>query len=124
MVLLPSESKYYPCLINTYAVRGRTEVLRRGSRICAAAQLRGNIDCKQTLIFRQSVRVQFRQKELGWFVVNSMMKLKKIYEKLIQIVAVFNIRETLYSIFCALVCRSIGLLHFSELWHILELFNI
>ena len=45
--------------------------------ICAAAQLRENIDCKQTLIFRQSVRVQFCQKELGSFVVNSMMKLKK-----------------------------------------------
>ena len=88
-----------------------------------AAQLRENIDCKQTLIFRQSVRVQFRQKELGWFVhfvVNSMRKLKKIYERLIQIVTISNTRETLYSIFSALVCRPIGLSYFSELWHILE----
>ena len=53
-----------------------------------AAQLRGNVDCNQSLIFRQSVRVQFRQKELGWFVVNSIMKLKKIREKLIQIITV------------------------------------
>ena len=44
------------------------------------------------------VRIQFRQKELGWFVVNSMRKLRKIYEKLIQIVTISNIRETLYSI--------------------------
>ena len=53
-----------------------------------------------------------------------MMKLKKIYEKLIQIVTISNIRETLYSIFSALVCRSIGLQHFKEIWHILELFQI
>ena len=32
---------------------------------CVAAQLTENIDCKQTLISRQSVRVQFRQKELA-----------------------------------------------------------
>ena len=76
----------YPCLINTYAVRGKTEVPAQGfEAICAAAQLRRNIDCKQSLIFRQSLRVQFRQKELGWFVANSMMKLKKVYEKLIQL---------------------------------------
>ena len=104
MVLLPIESTF--------------------KAICAAAQLRENIDCKQTLIFRQSVRVQFRQKELGWFVVNSMMKLKKIYEKLIQIVTISNIREILYSIFSALVCRPIRLSYFSELWQILELFQI
>ena len=70
--------------------------------ICAAAQLRGNIDCKQTLIFWQSMRVRFRQKELDWFVVNSMRKLKKIYEKLIQIDTISNIRETLYSIYLVL----------------------
>ena len=92
--------------------------------ICMATQLRGNIDCKQTLIFYQSVRVRFRQKELGWFVVNSIMKLKKVCEKLIQIVTIFNIRETLYSIFIALVCRSIGLPYFYELWHIWQLFQI
>ena len=113
MVSLSIESTYYPCLINTYRVRGRTEVLRWGFKaICAASQLRGNIDCKQTLIFRQFARVQFCQKELGWFVVNSMMKLKKIYEKLIQIVTISNIREKLYSIFSALVRRSIGLQYF------------
>ena len=42
------------------------------------------------------MRVRFRQKQLGWFVVNSMRKLKKVYEKLIQIVTISNIRETLY----------------------------
>ena len=63
-----------------------------------AAQIKENIESKQTLIFGQSVRVQFRQKELGWFVANSMRKLKKIYEKFIQIVTISNIRETLYSI--------------------------
>ena len=70
------------------------------------------------------MRVQFRQKELGWFVVNSKMKLNKVYEKLIQIVTISNIRETLHSIFSALVYRPIGLPYFSEHWHILELLQI
>ena len=70
------------------------------------------------------MRVRFRQKELDWFVVNSMRKLKKVYEKLIQIDTISNIRETLYSIFSALVCRSIKLSYFFELWHILQLFQI
>jgi len=30
--LLPIESTYLVCLVNTYAVRGRTKVLRGGSR--------------------------------------------------------------------------------------------
>ena len=47
------------------------------------------------------MRVRFRQKELDWFVVNSMRKLKKVYEKLIQIDTISNIRETLYTIFSA-----------------------
>ena len=55
------------------------------------------------------MRVRFRKKELDWFVVNSMRKLKKVYEKLIQIDTISNIRETLYSIFSALVCKSIKL---------------
>ena len=70
------------------------------------------------------MRVRFCQKERGWFVVNSMRKLKKVYEKLIQIDTISNIRETLYSIYSALVCRSIELPYFSELWHILQLFQI
>ena len=70
------------------------------------------------------MRVRFRQKELDWFVVNSMRKLKKVYEKLIQIDTISNIRKTLYSIFSALVCKSIKLPYFSELWHILQLFQI
>ena len=69
------------------------------------------------------MRVRFRQKELDWFVVNSMRRLKKVYEKLIQIETI-SIRETLYSIFSALVCKSIKLPYFSELWHILQLFQI
>ena len=68
--------------------------------------------------------VRFRQKELGWFVVNSMRKLKKVYENLIQIDTISNIRKTLYSIFSALVCRSIELPYCSEHWHILQLFQI
>ena len=47
------------------------------------------------------MRVRFRQKELDWFVVISMRKLKKVYEKLIQIDTISKIRETLYSIFSA-----------------------
>ena len=52
--------------------------------ICAAAQLRGNMDCEQTLIFRQSVRVQFRQKELGWFVVKSRMKFFELLKRFMK----------------------------------------
>jgi len=33
--LLPIESTYLACLVNTYAVRGRTKVLRGGSRLAA-----------------------------------------------------------------------------------------
>ena len=35
MGLLPIESTYLPCLFNTYAMRGRTEVLCGGSRLSA-----------------------------------------------------------------------------------------
>ena len=52
------------------------------------------------------MRVRFCQKELDWFVVNSMRKLKKIYEKLIQIDTISNIRETLYSICLVLWCAG------------------
>ena len=41
-----------------------------------------------------------------------------------QIDTISNIRETLYSIFSALVCKSIKLPYFSKLWHILQLFQI
>ena len=79
MVLLPIESTYSRITL-VLSTLMQCEAKLKFKAICAAAQLKGNIDCKQTSIFTQSVRVRFRQKELGWFVVNSMRKLKKVYE--------------------------------------------
>ena len=42
-VLLPIESTYLPCLINTYAVQGRTKELRRGSRLSARPRRRAAV---------------------------------------------------------------------------------
>ena len=56
--LLLIESTYLACLANTYAVRGKTKVLREGSRLAARPRsLEGTLVCK-----REKFSIVTRQK--------------------------------------------------------------
>jgi len=80
--LLPIESTYLACLVNTYAVRGRTKVLRGGSRPAArlrgraAAQLRGNI-AYGTSYMQDTVRLYCVKEGLG----KKEVSMKELYDE-------------------------------------------